>query len=393
MAKLDSGRMSDATRVKQVDDAHRQFETDLEAIFGIPDNTDIANPILGSNPETPGAPPVNSDGSITGVPIFRAAAPLSGGANGIGFEFDDGTTRKRLVLEGTSIKIFVFDDDTDTWTQVTDLDNPGSGSGLFTALSDVNLDPLSVADAGKILKVNEDGDGFELVAPGEVDGVTEFTDLDDVNIASPLTAADNGKVVQVGLTGFLELADAPAGIGDPWVMLLQVLGTSGWGTKASTQNNPASKPQHPNANEGWLNTWNWYYPVAGDGIVSDGNLLVDTIIGGTPYLKYYISIPAAGIYRCSMWYNAPNLGVTGIREWRVAPVTATCLSTGATLTDVHTPEYAIVGGTPTGVSGTQFLGAKDLIVTSPGTITLQVRNDSPNAVTGVVFYASITKVK
>lgn len=396
MAKLDSGRMSDATRVKQVDDQHRQFETDLEEIFGIPDNTDITKPIFGSNPRTPGNPPVNKDGSITGIPVFKLNSPAGTAAGGVGFEFDDGTERKRLVYVNSKLGIYKYDSTNDSWTAVANIEEPGSGSGYLTSLLDVDLDPIDEDVAGFILKVTDTPPyKFELVEKTVIGGTTEFTGLTDVSISTPLSSADEGKIVQVNSSGYLALEDPPNGLGDPWVMWLKAQSASNWGKAQSIINTAGGNPQHTHGSEGWLNTWLWSYPFEGEAqLVTDAALLTKATYGTTDYLNYYITLQP-GVYTCALWYSAPSFNLRGFREWRIMPYTATTLDGGAVYSDRYEPPRQLAADSKTyeTTGGTHYLGTKDLVVTGAGKVGFQVRQSSDNDINSATFYASITKVK
>lgn len=395
MAKLDGGRMSDATKVKQCDDVHRQFETDLEDIFGIPDNTDIANPVFGENPEVSGSAPVNSDGSITGVPIFKLSSPAASAAGGVGFEFDDGTKKKRIVFVESELR--VYEEVDGAWTQVANLENPTGGSGLLTSLSDMYVnDPLDSGDAGKVLRVRTSSPyEFELVSPAQVGGVTEFVNLDDVATAA-LLSGDVGKVVTVQDQGGgvykLDLAAAPAGVGDPWVMWLKANSVTNWVHEKIQKTTTA--PWQPDAADGWANTWNWSYPYPSQAeLITDSDLLTAYDPGGSDTkLNYYVTIPV-GVYRVAFWYEAESFNIKGTREFRMRAITGVAIDGGALYADQNNPPVNYEPGESTPVGGIHHLGTKDLIVTTEGTFTFQVRQNSDAPIAGSRFYASITKVK
>ena len=163
MGKLDSSRMSNATKLNKVDDAHVALEGDLEEIFGIPDNTDI-DPAIWSR--------VNPDGTIEGVQRFYMAAASSTAEECIGLEFDDGTKKKRIVFKDSGFFIFEWNTTDETWDLVTDMEVPGSGK--LTGLSDVDIEESELTTSVGYLVQVKDDDEFDLVEAASSSGVTTF---------------------------------------------------------------------------------------------------------------------------------------------------------------------------------------------------------------------------
>ena len=216
MAKLSSGRMSNATRLGKVDDAHNELETDLEAIFGIPDETSISNSVFGGT--------VNSEGSITGVPVMKSDGQQSDPEDAVGFEFDDGSERKRLVLVNSSLEIHRWDSTSGAWELIANIESPGSGR--LQDLSDVDIVSADMV-AGRVLQVNNTADKFELVEAASVGGISSFTELDDTpspHTVVPFQAFDPEKAgwyVAIDGTGDgITFVEPPTGVGNPvahWV--------------------------------------------------------------------------------------------------------------------------------------------------------------------------------
>ena len=114
MGKLDTSRMSNATKLRKVDDAHVALEGDLEEIFGIPDNTEITTPIFEE---------VFPNGTIKRVTRLYMAAASSTAAECIGLQFEDGDEKKRMIFVDSEIKIYEWDDP--DWTLVASMEQPG----------------------------------------------------------------------------------------------------------------------------------------------------------------------------------------------------------------------------------------------------------------------------
>lgn len=181
MAKLDSGRMSNATKLRAVDNAHNQLELDLEGILGIPDGQNITGSIFGLNPDDD--VPVRADGSIRGILKLLTAATVYDPEDGIGFQFEDDTETKRLTLIEGRLRIHRLNGA--VWDLVSELDV--SGSVAFQGLLDVDI-PVGEEfapgtpnpdAAGKFVAVNATGDAYTHVAPPADGGATAFTGLAD----------------------------------------------------------------------------------------------------------------------------------------------------------------------------------------------------------------------
>jgi hypothetical protein len=367
--------MSDATKVKQVDNQHAQLEADLEDIFGIPDGTPITSPIFGVNPEDSSKPPIQRDGSIRGVPRFTLVTAVTDAGNSVGLEFEDDTSLKRLCFVNSRIEIHESEDDGETWTRVSNLEDP-YGSGLLTALTDVALDALSSTNSGQVLRVTTSAPyKFELVAPSLAGGRTKFTDLDDVGIGRDLLASDNGDIIGV-VSGKLNLVSAPASIGDPWLMELVASSRTPW---------PRDLTE-----DAFIQAYQWtYVPDVSGQTIQDQNLLSDISVDK---LNGFIELEA-GLYEVSVWYNADNIGGTGIREWKIVASTATIGGAASFRGGSPLPIGYDEDGLPILGNYTHFLGTRTLNVTASGKVYLAVRQDGYNNMTGVMWYMSILGIK
>ena len=374
MAKLDVGRMSDATKVKQVDNQHAQLEADLEDILGVPDGVSITTPVFGINPEDASAAPVQRDGSIRGVPRFTLASAVSDAYASVGLEFKDDTSLKRLCFVNSRIEIHKSEDDGTTWTRVSNLEDP-YGSGLLTALTDVDLPELSAVDSGQILAVTTSSPWkFELVAPSLVGGRTKFVDLDDVGIGRDLLASDNGDIIGVA-DGKLNLITAPADIGNPWLMELEAASRRPWG-KAT-------------AEDDFTTTFAWEFIEDASGLTIQDDNLLDNISLERP--NAYITLEQ-GLYEVSLWYNAPYTGGAGVREYKVVPYTAS-ISGAASYRAASPMPIQYIDGVPYGINGTHHLGTRTLVVLTTGKVYIAVRQDGSGEITDVKWYCSIVGIK
>lgn len=374
MGKLDTSRMTNATKVGRVDNAHGELENDLGEILGVPDNTIITNPIFGVT--TDGSRPVNADGTITGVQRFVMPSASADPGSCVGFEFADGTETKRLIFVNSGLKIYREGDS--SWELVADIENPGSGSGLLANLADV--DPTLVMAADKVLGTNSLGTLFELQDPAAGTGKSRFADLTDTPAAAagaPFETANVGQLVYVASEDTLGFQDAPAGLGAPFVMMLQapIAGTtSRWG------------------NGGWIDLYEWDYASITDPnnlLTTDAGLLVD--LGGSKVRKY-ITLEA-GVYDINFWYNTTSQTVWGLREWRVQGSNS---AGPATLGAAQHPKVAFLPGVSDigAVQGVHSLGSKMLLQNADDEIYLQVSQTSKlNPMTGNTFFATICRVK
>jgi hypothetical protein len=382
MAKLDINRMSNSTKLSRVDNAHVDLEADLETILGVPDNTPITIPVLGKTVD--GSPPVQTDGSLKGVMRFYEGSVTSDVNAAAGFEFTDQTVTKRLVLVSSGLKIYKLDGT--TWTPVADLENPGSGSGLLSALADV--DPSLAPNAGDLLAWDNVNGWWEAVAPASGSGRTRFADLDDTPPAAgaapadPFNTADVGKLVGIVSEASLGFVTPPAGIGAPFCMLMNA-GTTGDGAG------------HWAGGGKWTDVFVWAFNTYTD----DGGFLTDDtslLTNDGSDANKFITL-TSGLYQISFWYVATG-GQTkwGTRQWRVAgsnsdgPATLG-IQQEANLfwqsKDIPNDEQ------PTLLPGIHYLSTAMLIQYADGTIKFEVAQDSKNPMTGVTFYAAITKVK
>lgn len=385
MAKLDTGRMLNSTRLKKVDDAHRQLEADLEDIFGIPDNDPIDNPIFGTNVEDPSEPPVQPDGSIRGVPTFATSAPQTGASNAPGVQFGDGTYLLKICLEQGKLQLFKSDDDGATWDVVSNLEDPASGQGLFTALSDVDIDTL-VAD--KIVKVQSDGGGgyeFVLADPATVAGRTTFVSLDD----TPIDALSShvNEIVYVASSSALGYTAFPTGLGEPWLVFLKAQTTENWGSSGL-----------------WKQTYNWIHDPdigsAGGQVITSGVLINQTAdeVRANAYLSLEV-----GTYDISFWYyTADSNDKYGVRMWKVQPASGTgesgspgtCIGPAADGIE-HMPTLSWEYSTrdPVSINGNKYMGSAKLIVTSAGNFEFDIRQTNGIVIYNCDFYISLAKVK
>lgn len=380
MGKLDSSRMTNATKVGRVDDVHNECEADLGEIFGIPDDTRITNPIFGITDD--GSLPVNDDGTLKGTMRLVMSGVESDPAQAIGFEFDDGTEKKRLVYVDSGLKIYHWNTSTLSWDQISDLENPASGAGLLSSLSDVDVTTPLTAD--QVLAVNALGTKFELQAPTAGTGKNRFADLDDTPLAAnpspgdPFASTDVNRVVYVASESSLGFQDPPTGIGAPFAMMLRAPGGTGefqeWGSTPKT----------------YIPMYQWSYMSYAD----DGDLLVDDpllITSGATRANEFITLDK-GIYDIGFWFTCKTTSQWGRREWRVQGTYAegpAAAGVNAQADVFYKPNLHLLGAHP----GPTYLGHKTLLMIADGKINFQAKQDSGEKLTGCQFFASIVKVK
>jgi phage gp46-like protein len=365
--------MTNATKVSRVDDAHGELENDLGEILGVTDNQEITNPILGTAPG--GGKSVQGDGSIRGTPILKMSSPTGDPASAIGFQFADGTKTKKLAFTNSGLAIWEWDGT--SWTQVANIENPGSGAGTFLSLSDVDDSDYS-GKAGYLVKVNAGADGLELVAPAAGSGITRFVDASDTPApynGTPFNPADAGKLVYVVDSSTLGLTAPPTGIGDPFVMWIYASAASNWGRNS------------------WIDAYNWAFVSVPGG---DGGFLTDTaslLTNDGLAANKFIELATTGVYRMDVWYTTTTTNKTGTRSWRLVENTATIAGLAEDGADQHANFWFNSGTTAGGVAGLQFLGSRQFLVTSAGKVKVQVKQTANQTLAGVVFYANITRIK
>jgi hypothetical protein len=377
VGKLDTNRMANSTKLSRVDDAHVALENDLGEIFGIPDNTEIAAPVFGVNPD--GGVPVQPDGSIRGVPKFIAAVPAAAPGNALGFQFEDGTKTKKIAYVESELRIYE-QDSAGVWTQIANLEVPGSGSGKLQNLSDV--DDTGIA-AGKVLAVAAGGTSFELVDPAAGSGKSRFADLSDTPGAYNGTVFDPAKVgylVYIKDANNLDFVAAPAGLGAPFVMHLRAP-TVG---SVSTLDGSGT----------WRDAYEWEYVTYND----DGGFLTDnaallTNDGGDA--NKFITLDS-GVYNVQVWWNTDTPLKYGVREWRIVPTTP-ANADGPAIYGANNPASLYLNSSTCqleGLQGIQHLGSKQLLVLQDAEpVKFQVRSTAGNIQTGLTYFATISKVK
>lgn len=311
MAKLDIGRMLDATKVKQVDDQHNQLEEDLEFIFGIEDNVEIEKPIFGEMP-SPNQSSVNADGSIAGTMILKSDGVQSTVDDAVGFEYDDGTVRKKIAYVNSQLVIYEWDAADAEWDQVASLEQPGTGR--LQDCTDVEIDTMA---SGKLLQVNDDGDAFELVDPASVDGINSFLELDE----APGALGTAGQVLAVAAGGLaLEFIDAPDGIGDPFVLALTC-------SQSVSGSSTADVPRWFYTDIGTFSQcygWADVYGSTLPGLVQEATLSANSGRG-----NYYITLDA-GAYMVQFGYHRTGGSRYGVRSWRVGAISGSSIYGPAT---------------------------------------------------------------
>jgi len=358
MGKLDASRMSNATKLNKVDDAHVALEGDLEEIFGIPDNTDIDPAIFEE---------VFPDGSIKGVVRLYMGAASSTAAECIGFQFEDGDEKKRLIFVDSVIQIYEWDDP--NWTLVANMEQPGSG----LLMNCTDLDTAGIA-AGDIVVVNATEDGFELTAPASADGVVDFPDLGDT--PADYSGASVGDYIAVNATADgLEFVSAPTGLGAPYVIWMVAASTAGW----------------QNSNGGaWHDAYNW---VDASGFDDGGYLTAGTYVNDGTDVNKFVTLPA-GVYDVALWYDAPTQNPYGTREWRLFSVADEIAGPATYGSNDRAPvHYPDSENPPVALNGLHDMGTRQVIVATEDDVKFQVRQNSGSRLNGVTFYAMIYKVK
>jgi hypothetical protein len=312
---------------------------------------------------------------------FYEAGVISDVNSASGFEFQDGTETKRLVMISSGLKVYKLEG-ASTWTQVVDLENPELGSGLLADLGDV--DPAMTPNAGDLLSWDAGSGHWEAVAPASASGKTRFADLDDTpapvgvlpNVFDPSVV---GKLVYVKDTTSLDFTDAPAGVGAPFCMMLKAPGT---GTR--TINSDATD---------WSDVYQWAYESFGD----DGGFLTDDptlLTNDAGKANKFVTLDA-GLYHVTLWYTTTNQNKWGTRQWKIAGTNSDGPATYGIQQEANLfwqtgidPEQQ-----PVALPGIQFLGSAMLIQFASGTIKFQMRQDSGVTLSGLIVYAVITKVK
>ena len=391
MAKLDVGRMSDATKVKQVDNQHAALELALEDIFGIPDGTEIKPSIFGS---------VNSDGSIGGSPRLTSNGQQSDVDAAVGFEFNDGEKRKKIAYINSVLTIQEYVDG--AWTQIASLEQPGTGT--LQACTDVEIPTM---EANKLLQVNGDGDKFELVDPASVDGISSITELYEwepyggqeystvpyKSFNDTPATGDIGKLLAITGASGIGLVAAPSGVGDPYVIVV-----ASNKSDASTDSVSSTSTWKSTAQGTYLQCYGWADVITGGipNLVSTADLSA----GPDPAKgSYYISLDK-GVYNVQFQYYRAGGSEYGVRSWRIG-------SSGT----VYGPatqgivRQALIRLTPAAdafsapVTSIRDLGSELLFVPADATkIFLEVQQDSnvdspDGTFKDVIFTLTIYKVK
>ena len=368
MGKLDSSRMSNATKLRKVDDAHVALEGDLEEIFGIPDNTEIDPAILAE---------VFPDGSIGGVVRLYMDAASSTASECIGFQFEDGDEIKRLILHGSVIKIYEWNSTDEQWDLVANMEQPGSG--LLMNCTDLDVDPIA---AGDVIVVNAGADGFELAAPASADGVVNFPDLDDT--PGDYSGASVGDFIAVASDlESLEFVAAPSGLGAPYVIWMVASSSTGWW----------------NSNAGvWADAFNWEDATGFDdgGYLTAGDYEDDEVPSPTEASKY-ITLPV-GVYDIALWYHTPNAAQSpyGTREWKLVSLLDYIAGPATYGSNDRAPVYyPDSADPPLALNGLHDMGTRQVIVNTEAAfdIKFQVRQNSGGRINDVTFYAMISRVK
>jgi hypothetical protein len=383
MGKLDINRMSDSTKLSRVDNAHVALEADLEEILGIPDNTPITNPIFGVSPDS--QPPVGSDGAIRAIMQFYESGVVGDPNDASGFEWVDGTETKRLIMINSGLKIYRLQGQ--TWSPVTDLENTVQGSGYLANLSDV--DPSLAPTAGQLLAWDNGNSWWEAVDPASASGKTRFADLDDTPDPSatgdPFNASDVGSIVCIASTTSLGFKPEPAGLGDPFVMMLTAEASEedGWGTSIK---------------DAWTDVYNWgFQTFADDGgfLTDDTSLLTNDTVPDVTEADKFITL-TAGLYNISLYYEASNPTKWGTRQWIIVGSNSDGPATNGIQQEANLfwqPTGIPDDEQPVALPGNHFLGSAALVQFADGTIKFQVKQDSGFRLNDVVFYATIQKVK
>lgn len=301
--------MSDATKVRAVDNAHNQLEVDVSEILGIPLSTEITGCIFGANPD--GGKPIQADGSIRGILKLLLGYVAMGAGDSVGIEFEDDTEKKRIVLTESELKIYRWDSGEGDWEFISNIGDPGSVK--FQSLLDVDV-PVgeefpAPAAAGKFVAVNAVGDKYtHIVAPAG--GSTTFAGLTDTPEAIP----SDVQMLATDGSGSLYFLKPPRSVA-PWGAWYQCGST--------TLNDNETKILTDITAKG--TAWGWDTP---------------SIAG-----KTYLRIPAAGIYQfwlreeCSAFqgYHMAWLEKRGDYEPIVGPAAVPTYLGGVAQYSGHTP--------------------------------------------------------
>ena len=378
MGKIDTSRMSNATKLNKVDDAHVALEGDLGEIFGIPDNTEIDPPIFEN---------VYEDGTIGGVTRLFQAAASSTASECIGIQFEDDTAKKRMIFVDSALQIFEWNEDDETWDLVANVEQPGSG--LLSELTDIDTD---AQEAGWLLAVNGTNDGYIFVEPASASGVDTFAELTDTPDAFDGDTSfdpdnDPGKFVIVNEAGTaLKLTAAPTGLGDPYVI---------WINSPSQDPDPTSiNWMSQDVDGSWSEMWLWE-----DVNITDGGLLTACPLtdDGNSANKF-ITLPI-GVYDISFWYSSTGYSAYGLREWRVndanreAGGTGTIVGPAAYGANERANVYYPPAGGIQPCPGVQFLGTRQAIQLSATPFWFEARQTAGTGIPGTVFFVSISRVK
>lgn len=379
MAKLDINRLGNQSKVNRVDNLHNQLEEAIEEIFGIPDNTEITSYVFGVNPEDQGKP-IQTDGSIRGVPVLKSSGPQATPSTAVGFKFDDGTTKKLLAFvdNGTESVLLVYKDDdypNEDWDQVASVEVPGSGK--LTQLTDwEGPTTLTGTHNGKLVKCT--GTGFDLQDPAAGAGVTEFTALSDAPAGGYGVSGQVVRSTGAGLEWYTLVGSA-----SPWVLMVSANSIEGWGSTNTWRDMYGWDVEDPEGSGQYV------VPVGDESLWLDDD--------GDDSDKFFINLEP-GAYEISMYYwtaDGMDNGF-GSRQWRVQG------------TDLYGP--AVVGvsqrapagfnenGGIDGIDGAKYLGTRLLIVGTKTTdMKIQAFQDSgvsigTSAGDDCIFYAVIRKV-
>jgi hypothetical protein len=376
MGKLDISRMQNATRLNKVDDAHVALEGDLEEIFAIPDNTDIDPPIFEG---------VNEKGKISGVVRLYQASASSTPANCIGFQFEDGTEIKRLVFVESKLRLFKWEDP--NWTEISNLESPGSGK--IVDLTDVDIEDDEMAEKiGYLLHVNDEGNAFELVEGASGDGINTFAELTDCFDPADKVAGEF-VIVNEAADG-LTTAEAPDGLGDPYVAWIHApYGTDDddvftWDVSGYGEDGSGGNPWHP--------PWQWQNVLGLD----PGNFLTQLEFENNldpARNDLYITLPA-GVYDVSVWYECTSPLPYGVREWRIRSVIEFNANGPATFGASNPAAVVLTAASnPQAKAGFHFLGTRQLFLTLDDDIWMEIHQTAGAGLDGCKLTASISRIK
>ena len=387
--------MSDATKVKQVDNQHAALELALEDIFGIPDGTEIAPSIFGS---------VNSDGSIGGTPRLKTAGQTSDVDLAAGFEFNDGTKRKKIAYINSVLTIQEYIDG--AWVQIASLEQ--AGTGTLQACTDTEIPTLT---SGQFLQVNAGGLKFELVAPASVTGISSIAELDELSanypyapapgyqafnpaLISATPAGDVGGLLYVAGANEIGVIAPPSGVGDPSVIAVTASKT------AYQQKTPSVSKWFESPKGDYCKVSDWADVVSGGiaGYVQAATFSTLSYDWGNVTVTLpngYITLNA-GIYNCQFQYYRDGGNPRGVRSWKINEAVPGTIYGPA--------KYGVVRAALTRVSAEgaitapsaaiRDLGANTLFVPADATkIYVEVQQDSGEGFSDVDFTLVIYKVK